>query len=120
MEILHFKDLGDTASVVTNAVVLVLGECQISIPTNLWEICHYEVIADGHTQTDRQTDSLNTIVSQPLRGSTNYILQDKHNILLFVNNIMIRMDNHVWKTIFYFFCMTPNMSIAVHMYLYIP
>ena len=33
MEILHFKDLGDTASVVMNAVILVLGECQISIPT---------------------------------------------------------------------------------------
>ena len=31
MEILHFKGLGDTESVVTNAVVLVLGECQISI-----------------------------------------------------------------------------------------
>ena len=29
LEILHLKDLGDTASVVTNAVVLVLGECQI-------------------------------------------------------------------------------------------
>ena len=34
MEILHFKDLGDT-SVVTNAVVLVLGECKISIATYL-------------------------------------------------------------------------------------
>ena len=36
MEILHLKDLGDTASVVTNAVVLVLGEgqfqYQLSIP----------------------------------------------------------------------------------------
>ena len=28
MERLHFKDLGDTESVVTNAVVLVFGECQ--------------------------------------------------------------------------------------------
>ena len=33
MEILHFKDLGDTENVVTNAVVLVLGKCRISIPT---------------------------------------------------------------------------------------
>ena len=29
MEILHFKDLGDTENVVMNAFVLVLGECQI-------------------------------------------------------------------------------------------
>ena len=36
MQILHFKDLGDTANVVTNAVVLVLGECQMPIPTYLW------------------------------------------------------------------------------------
>ena len=36
MEILHFKDLGDTASFVMNAVVLVLGECLIS--TYLWGI----------------------------------------------------------------------------------
>ena len=35
MEILHFKDLGDTESVVTNAVVLVLGECQIAMATYL-------------------------------------------------------------------------------------
>ena len=35
MEILHFKDLGDTESVVTDAVVLVLGERQISIATYL-------------------------------------------------------------------------------------
>ena len=35
MEILHFVDLGDTVSVVTNAVVLVLGECQISMATYL-------------------------------------------------------------------------------------
>ena len=34
MELLHLQDLGDTTSVVTNAVVLVLGECQISIPTS--------------------------------------------------------------------------------------
>ena len=33
MKILHFEDLGDTESVVTNAVVLVLGECQISMAT---------------------------------------------------------------------------------------
>ena len=49
-----------------------------------WELtllCHFIVIADGHTytqthrqrQTDRHTHThtLNTIVSQPLRGSTN-------------------------------------------------
>ena len=35
MEILHFKDLGDAESVVTNAVVLVLGESQVSIATYL-------------------------------------------------------------------------------------
>ena len=35
MEILNFKELGDTESVVTNAVVLVLGEYQISIQQNL-------------------------------------------------------------------------------------
>ena len=34
MEILHLKDLGDTESVVTNAVVLDLGECQISMATS--------------------------------------------------------------------------------------
>ena len=37
-----------------------------------WELtmsCHFKVIADGHTDT--QTTSLNTIVLQPLRGSTN-------------------------------------------------
>ena len=33
MEILHFNDMGNTESVVTNAVVLVLGDCQISIAT---------------------------------------------------------------------------------------
>ena len=70
MEILLFKDLRDTASVVTNAVVLVIGDCQISIPTYLWGIstvlysciavyweltmlCHFKVVADGHTQTHR-------------------------------------------------------------------
>ena len=31
MEILHFKDLWDTESVVMNAIVLMLGECQISM-----------------------------------------------------------------------------------------
>ena len=59
MEILNFKDLEDTTSVV-NAVVLLLGECQMSIPTYLlcistyniamhWELtmlCHFKVIAD--------------------------------------------------------------------------
>ena len=35
MEILNFKDWGDTESVITNAVVLVLGECQISIAVYL-------------------------------------------------------------------------------------
>ena len=36
MEILHLKDLGDTESVVTNAVVLVvLGGYQISMATYL-------------------------------------------------------------------------------------
>ena len=30
MEILHLKDLGDTASVITNAVVLVLGVLGVS------------------------------------------------------------------------------------------
>ena len=31
MEILHFEYLGDTESFVTNAVVLVHGECQFSM-----------------------------------------------------------------------------------------
>ena len=35
MEILLFEDLGDTESVVTNAVVLVLADCQISMATCL-------------------------------------------------------------------------------------
>ena len=35
MKILHFEDLGHTESVVTNALVLVLGECQISVATYL-------------------------------------------------------------------------------------
>ena len=35
MEILHFKDLGDAASVVINAIILVLGGCQISMATYL-------------------------------------------------------------------------------------
>ena len=91
MEILHCKDLGATESVVTNAVVLVLGECQIPIATylrvggggiyphiklyfNMFNVLRIDnamfiVIADGQTET--HTDSLNTIVSQPLRGSTN-------------------------------------------------
>ena len=37
MEILHFNDLG-IHSVVTNAVVLVLGECHISMATYLWVV----------------------------------------------------------------------------------
>ena len=35
MEILHLKYLGDTESVVTNAVALVLGGCQIPMATYL-------------------------------------------------------------------------------------
>ena len=35
MVISHFKDLGATEGVVTNAVVLGLGECQISLATYL-------------------------------------------------------------------------------------
>ena len=35
MEILHFKDLGDTESVAMHAVVLVLAECHISMATHL-------------------------------------------------------------------------------------
>ena len=35
MDILHFEDLGDTESVVTNAVVLVLGDGKISMATCL-------------------------------------------------------------------------------------
>ena len=45
MKILHFEDLWDTESVVTNAVVLVLGECQISIKTYLrGYLPSYEVV----------------------------------------------------------------------------
>ena len=40
MEILHLEDLGDTESVVTNAVVLVLGDCQISMATCLKVYLH--------------------------------------------------------------------------------
>ena len=66
--------------------VLVLGECLISIPTYFWGITTliysciamyweltmlcFKVIVDG--QTYRHTDSLNAIVLQSLRGSTNY------------------------------------------------
>ena len=32
MEILHFEDLGDTESVATNAVVLVLGDFNDNVP----------------------------------------------------------------------------------------
>ena len=32
MEILHLKDLGDTTSVVMNAVVLVLGDFNTNVP----------------------------------------------------------------------------------------
>ena len=79
MEILYFKDLGDTASVVEECQILIpstnvpLGD--IYPPIKLYcnvlgignVICHFKVIAG------RQTDSLNTIHvgSQPLRGSTN-------------------------------------------------
>ena len=35
MEILHLKDFGHTESVITNAVVLVLGECKMSKATYL-------------------------------------------------------------------------------------
>ena len=35
MVILDFKDLGDTESVATNAVFLVLGECKIKMATYL-------------------------------------------------------------------------------------
>ena len=77
MEILHLRDVGDTASVVTNAVVLVLGECQFSIPKYLWRIstllyscivmyweltmlCHFKLIThvNTHRQTHRQTVSM--------------------------------------------------------------
>ena len=64
MEILHFKDLGDTESVVTNAVVLVLGECQISI----------KKVPQGVS-----TLSLNIIVSQPRRGSIKQPLRGSTN-----------------------------------------
>ena len=85
--VLHLKDLGDTESVIMNAVVLVLGECQIPMATYLrghlpsyrcitmhWELtmlCHYKVITDGHTHT------LNR-----LRGSTNHHLWNIHIIPL--------------------------------------
>ena len=49
MEILHFEDLGDTESVVRNAVVLVRGECPLSMATYL------RGIADGHTDTHTHT-----------------------------------------------------------------
>ena len=50
MEIMRLKDLGDTSSVVTNAVILVLGECHISIPTYPWGISTFLC-----RQADRQT-----------------------------------------------------------------
>ena len=85
MEILHFKDLGDTASVVTNAVILVLGECHnfntngrlgdIYPPIKLYcNVLGIDNVMPSHrerTLAHRHTDSLNTIVSQALRGSTN-------------------------------------------------
>ena len=86
MEILHFKDLGATESVVTNTVVLVLGEWQISMAMYLrgylpsykialhciGKLQCYATLKSSRTdtQTDRHTNSINTIVSQPLRGST--------------------------------------------------
>ena len=73
MKILHCEDLAATESVVTNDVVLVLGECQISMATYFsevstlvysciamyWELtmlCQFKVIADGqtHRHTERQ------------------------------------------------------------------
>ena len=63
MEILRFKDLGDTVSVVTNAVVLVLGVSNFNTnippgdiypPIKLYcnvlgiqMLCHLQVIVDG-------------------------------------------------------------------------
>ena len=44
MEILHLKDLGDTESIITNAVILVLGECQISLATYLRIVAAYTLI----------------------------------------------------------------------------
>ena len=48
MEILHLKDLGDPKSIITNAVVLMLGVSNFNsnVPQG--------VIADGHTHTHRQ------------------------------------------------------------------
>ena len=67
----------------SNAVDLVLGECQISMATYLrgylpsykvvWQcIGNWQCYATlKSSRTDTQTNSLNAIVSQPLRGSTN-------------------------------------------------
>ena len=85
----HFKDLGDTESVVMNAVALVLGECQISIATytreylplpsykvlklycNALGIYNYLPLLSQCGRIDRHThtNSFNTI--QLLCGSTN-------------------------------------------------
>ena len=70
MEILHFKDLGDTESVITNAVVLVFGVSNLNsnVPPRgylpsykvvlqcILGNLQYFVIAEGqmHTHTDRQ------------------------------------------------------------------
>ena len=73
--------------------------------------CHFKVIADGHTDTqthrhtDRQTDILNTIVPQPLCGSTNNTLKHNYCALKYVRNstsfVMsnTRRDNNVGYTV---------------------
>ena len=66
MDLLHFKDLGDTASVVTNEVVLVLGDIypRIQLYCNVLGIdtmlCHFKVIEDGQTDRQRQYNSFAT------------------------------------------------------------
>ena len=75
----YFKDLGDTESVVTNAFVLVLGECQTengNVPKRwgvitliyscvamYWELtmlCHFKIIADRQTDTQPHYNSFAT------------------------------------------------------------
>ena len=84
-EILHLTDLGYTESVIMNAVVLVLGEFKIQwqrtsggyLPSNKvslqcignWQC--YAILQLSRTDRHRQTNSLNAIVLQPIRGSTN-------------------------------------------------
>ena len=43
-----------------------------------------------HTQTDRQTQILNKIVSQPLRGSINYFLHFERELKLTLTNVYIQ------------------------------